>query len=163
MTMNLKEGSHCVVNRGEDLTAIDFNGDVSLVETKVIVLSTAWLEAIAAVEDSAGSDRMLMEEKAAGNKGCSGPRQSYTGLGCTARAPRRRRVAGATPFSCRGGLWWEQATDDADNGSSLTVGADVIDNDAKATVISGIAERGSEIGKVVNRVRDSNDQWGRKR
>ncbi|RWV79021.1 hypothetical protein GW17_00059913, partial [Ensete ventricosum] len=64
----------------------------------------------------------------------------------------RRRVAGATPFSCRGGLWWEQATDDADNGSSLTVGAGVIDNDAKAIVISGIAERGSEIGKVVNRV-----------
>ncbi|RWV87975.1 hypothetical protein GW17_00049982, partial [Ensete ventricosum] len=30
MTMNLKERSRCVVNRGEDLTAVDFNNDVQL-------------------------------------------------------------------------------------------------------------------------------------
>ncbi|RRT42602.1 hypothetical protein B296_00021141 [Ensete ventricosum] len=40
MTMNLKEGSRCVVNRGEDLTMIDFDDDVSLAEKKVVVLST---------------------------------------------------------------------------------------------------------------------------
>ncbi|RWW01480.1 hypothetical protein GW17_00035480 [Ensete ventricosum] len=35
MSMNLKEGGHCVINRGEDLTAIDFDGNVSLVEKLV--------------------------------------------------------------------------------------------------------------------------------
>ncbi|RRT49198.1 hypothetical protein B296_00025676 [Ensete ventricosum] len=41
MTMNLKEGSRCAANRNEDLTAIDFDDDVSLAETEVIMLSTA--------------------------------------------------------------------------------------------------------------------------
>ncbi|RRT38042.1 hypothetical protein B296_00033254 [Ensete ventricosum] len=40
MTMNLKEGSCCVVNRNEDLIAIDFDGDVSLAEKEAFVLST---------------------------------------------------------------------------------------------------------------------------
>ncbi|RWV87129.1 hypothetical protein GW17_00050911 [Ensete ventricosum] len=41
MTMNLKEGSRCAVNHNEDLTAIDFDDDVSLAEKEVIMLSTA--------------------------------------------------------------------------------------------------------------------------
>ncbi|RWV80233.1 hypothetical protein GW17_00058531 [Ensete ventricosum] len=39
MIMNLKERSHCVVNRNEDLTTIDFDGDVSLTEKEAVVLS----------------------------------------------------------------------------------------------------------------------------
>ncbi|RWV81696.1 hypothetical protein GW17_00056867 [Ensete ventricosum] len=42
--MNLKEGSCCVVNRGEDQTTIDFDGDINLVEKEVVVLSTAAVE-----------------------------------------------------------------------------------------------------------------------
>ncbi|RRT73349.1 hypothetical protein B296_00013412 [Ensete ventricosum] len=41
MIMNLKDGSRCIVNRNEDLTAIDFDDDVSLAENEVVVLSTA--------------------------------------------------------------------------------------------------------------------------
>ncbi|RRT77728.1 hypothetical protein B296_00008256 [Ensete ventricosum] len=73
MTMNLKEGSRYVVNRDEDLMTVDFDGDVSLDEKEVIVLSIAWLwrktgrwqwlGATATVEDSTGSDERLMEEK----------------------------------------------------------------------------------------------------
>ncbi|RWW88669.1 hypothetical protein BHE74_00002446 [Ensete ventricosum] len=41
MTMNLKDGSRCIINRNEDLIAIDFDDDVSLAENEVVVLSTA--------------------------------------------------------------------------------------------------------------------------
>ncbi|RRT42772.1 hypothetical protein B296_00018656 [Ensete ventricosum] len=34
MSMNLKEGGRCVVNRGEGLMTIDFGGHVSLAEKK---------------------------------------------------------------------------------------------------------------------------------
>ncbi|RRT65051.1 hypothetical protein B296_00040728 [Ensete ventricosum] len=37
MSMNLKEGGCCVVNRDKDLTAVDFGGDVSLAEKEVAV------------------------------------------------------------------------------------------------------------------------------
>ncbi|RRT83013.1 hypothetical protein B296_00018115 [Ensete ventricosum] len=37
MTMNLKEGSRCGVNRDEDLTTVDFDGDVSLAEKETII------------------------------------------------------------------------------------------------------------------------------
>ncbi|RWV87272.1 hypothetical protein BHE74_00021656 [Ensete ventricosum] len=36
MAMNLKEGSHYVVNRDEDLMAVDFDDDVSLAEKEAI-------------------------------------------------------------------------------------------------------------------------------
>ncbi|RRT54058.1 hypothetical protein B296_00041973 [Ensete ventricosum] len=39
MIMNLKQGSRYVVNRNEDLTTIDFDGDVSLTKKEVVVLS----------------------------------------------------------------------------------------------------------------------------
>ncbi|RRT37873.1 hypothetical protein B296_00058076 [Ensete ventricosum] len=32
MSMNLKEGGYSIVNRGEDLTTVDFDSDVSLAE-----------------------------------------------------------------------------------------------------------------------------------
>ncbi|RZR96670.1 hypothetical protein BHM03_00025746 [Ensete ventricosum] len=38
MTMNLKEGSRCVVNYGEDLTTVDFDDDVSLAEKEQTIL-----------------------------------------------------------------------------------------------------------------------------
>ncbi|RWW63293.1 hypothetical protein BHE74_00029539 [Ensete ventricosum] len=41
ISMNLKEGGRCVVNRDEDLTVVDFDGDVSLAEKEAAVLSTA--------------------------------------------------------------------------------------------------------------------------
>ncbi|RWW54212.1 hypothetical protein BHE74_00039216 [Ensete ventricosum] len=41
MTMNLKERSRYVVNRGKYLTTVDFDGDVSLAEKEAVVLSTA--------------------------------------------------------------------------------------------------------------------------
>ncbi|RRT66360.1 hypothetical protein B296_00021884 [Ensete ventricosum] len=44
MSMNLKDGGRCVVNCGEDVTAVDFDGDVSLAEKEGI----AWQEAGAA-------------------------------------------------------------------------------------------------------------------
>ncbi|RRT57296.1 hypothetical protein B296_00035123 [Ensete ventricosum] len=43
MTMNLNERSHCVVNHDEDLTVVDFDDDVNLVEKEVVVLSTETL------------------------------------------------------------------------------------------------------------------------
>ncbi|RWV82380.1 hypothetical protein GW17_00056125 [Ensete ventricosum] len=39
MSMNLKEGGRCVVNRDEDMVAIDFDGDVSLAEKEATVLA----------------------------------------------------------------------------------------------------------------------------
>ncbi|RZS00752.1 hypothetical protein BHM03_00030520 [Ensete ventricosum] len=41
MIMNLKDGSRYIINRNEDLTAIDFDDDVSLAEKEAVVLSTA--------------------------------------------------------------------------------------------------------------------------
>ncbi|RWV92148.1 hypothetical protein BHE74_00044833 [Ensete ventricosum] len=38
MSMNLKKEDRCVVNHGEDLTAVDFGGDVSLVEKEQTIL-----------------------------------------------------------------------------------------------------------------------------
>ncbi|RZS15088.1 hypothetical protein BHM03_00046878 [Ensete ventricosum] len=40
MSMNLKEGGRCIVNRDEDMVAIDFDGDVSLAEKEATVLSS---------------------------------------------------------------------------------------------------------------------------
>ncbi|RWW28104.1 hypothetical protein GW17_00007435 [Ensete ventricosum] len=45
MIINPNEGSRCVVNRSEDMTAVDFDNDVNLVEKEVIVLSTVQLRA----------------------------------------------------------------------------------------------------------------------
>ncbi|RWW76451.1 hypothetical protein BHE74_00015453 [Ensete ventricosum] len=142
MPMNLKEGDRYVVNHGEDLTAVDFDGYVSLAkkmqawqeeEIRHRAGATEWMEqkvsldnesegtsmagrggptatveeaedalflklqqgdwkragagrewlwrqmgrwqqlgAAATVEDLVGSDGRLMEEKAAGSRGCSG-------------------------------------------------------------------------------------------
>ncbi|RWV77073.1 hypothetical protein GW17_00062154 [Ensete ventricosum] len=41
MSMNLKEGGLCVVNRDEDLTAADFSGDVHLAKKESAVLLIA--------------------------------------------------------------------------------------------------------------------------
>ncbi|RWW47743.1 hypothetical protein BHE74_00046235 [Ensete ventricosum] len=41
MSMNLKEGGRCVVNRDEDMVAVDFGDDVSLAEKEAAVLSIA--------------------------------------------------------------------------------------------------------------------------
>ncbi|RWW50925.1 hypothetical protein BHE74_00042769 [Ensete ventricosum] len=39
MSMNLKEGGRCVVNHNEDLTTVDFGGNVSLAEKEATVLA----------------------------------------------------------------------------------------------------------------------------
>ncbi|RWV93655.1 hypothetical protein BHE74_00015478 [Ensete ventricosum] len=44
ISMNLKEGGRCVVNCGEDLTAVDFGSDVSLVEKEQTILLEPNLE-----------------------------------------------------------------------------------------------------------------------
>ncbi|RWW09875.1 hypothetical protein GW17_00026612 [Ensete ventricosum] len=44
MSMNLKEGGRYVVNCNEDLTAIDFRGNVSLAEKEAAMLSTAMVD-----------------------------------------------------------------------------------------------------------------------
>ncbi|RRT35801.1 hypothetical protein B296_00033918 [Ensete ventricosum] len=44
MSMNLKEGGRCVVNRDKDLTAVDFDSNVSLAEKEVVVLSIATVD-----------------------------------------------------------------------------------------------------------------------
>ncbi|RRT61846.1 hypothetical protein B296_00038360 [Ensete ventricosum] len=44
MSMNLKEGGRYVVNCNEDLTAVDFRGNVSLAEKEAAVLSTAMVD-----------------------------------------------------------------------------------------------------------------------
>ncbi|RWV82822.1 hypothetical protein GW17_00055641 [Ensete ventricosum] len=49
MTMNMKEGSYCVVNYGEDLTVVDFNGD-----------SASTPSAIVGAAKSAGNDEILL-------------------------------------------------------------------------------------------------------
>ncbi|RZS20376.1 hypothetical protein BHM03_00052876 [Ensete ventricosum] len=79
-----------------------------------------------------------------------GLRQSYAGLRRSARAPHRRREAGATPFLCRRILWWEQAPNDASNGSNLTMGVGTVDSNAKAAINSGTPEWSREIGKAVS-------------
>ncbi|RZS28755.1 hypothetical protein BHM03_00062393 [Ensete ventricosum] len=38
----MKKGSRCVINRNEDLMAIDFNNDIVLVEKEIVVLSIAY-------------------------------------------------------------------------------------------------------------------------
>ncbi|RZR70742.1 hypothetical protein BHM03_00001253 [Ensete ventricosum] len=63
MSMNLKEGGYCVVNRDEDLTAVDFESDVSLVEKEAAVLSTR----VASVAETIGQQ----QEGAAGRE-CNG-------------------------------------------------------------------------------------------
>ncbi|RWV85409.1 hypothetical protein BHE74_00045524 [Ensete ventricosum] len=50
-------------------------------------------------------------------------------------------------FSCRRRLWWEQAPNDAGNGSSLMVGAGAVDSDVEAAVVAG--QQSGEIGKAV--------------
>ncbi|RRT58796.1 hypothetical protein B296_00039032 [Ensete ventricosum] len=89
--------------------------------------------------------------------GWEGPRHVFSDddflvpdSGHAARVPHRRRVVGATPFLCRRILWWEQTLNDAGNGSSLTVGAGIVDIDAEATVVSGTIEWGWAIGKAVS-------------
>ncbi|RWW43952.1 hypothetical protein BHE74_00050333 [Ensete ventricosum] len=54
ISMNLKEGGCCVVNRDEDLTAVDFESDVSLVEKEAAVLSTG------APQEKESSSRWLL-------------------------------------------------------------------------------------------------------
>ncbi|RZS25621.1 hypothetical protein BHM03_00058877 [Ensete ventricosum] len=44
MSMNMKEGDHCVVNHGEDLTTIDFGGDVSLAEKEGAGMTGSWCD-----------------------------------------------------------------------------------------------------------------------
>ncbi|RRT63863.1 hypothetical protein B296_00028537 [Ensete ventricosum] len=44
MSINLKEGGSCVVNRGEDLTAVDFDSDVNLAEKEQTILLEPNLE-----------------------------------------------------------------------------------------------------------------------
>ncbi|RRT35293.1 hypothetical protein B296_00046469 [Ensete ventricosum] len=53
-------------------------------------------------------------------------------------------------FSYRRRLCWEQVSDDAGNGSSLTAGADAVDCDAEVVVVSGTTKWGREIGKAVS-------------
>ncbi|RRT70983.1 hypothetical protein B296_00033308 [Ensete ventricosum] len=75
MPMNLKEGDCYVVNHGEDLTTVDFNGYVSLAEKEDVGMvgrrDPTRDRPIAAVEDSAGSDERLMKEKVVGSRECS--------------------------------------------------------------------------------------------
>ncbi|RWV86114.1 hypothetical protein GW17_00052025 [Ensete ventricosum] len=61
MTMNLKEGSRCVVNRNEDLATIDLDGDVSLAEKEVVVLSTTVM--ILTVVDFDGNGSLAEKEQ----------------------------------------------------------------------------------------------------
>ncbi|RWW46417.1 hypothetical protein BHE74_00047655 [Ensete ventricosum] len=42
MSMNLKDRGRCVVNCGEDVTAVDFDGDVSLAEKEGIGMTRSW-------------------------------------------------------------------------------------------------------------------------
>ncbi|RWW33876.1 hypothetical protein GW17_00001381 [Ensete ventricosum] len=42
MSMNMKEGDHCVVNHGEDVTTIDFGSDVSLAEKESACMAGSW-------------------------------------------------------------------------------------------------------------------------
>ncbi|RRT69545.1 hypothetical protein B296_00017276 [Ensete ventricosum] len=62
----------------------------------------------------------------------------------------RAREVGATPFSCRRKLWWEQAPNDASNGSNLTMGVGTVNSNAEAAVNSGTPEWSREIGKAVS-------------
>ncbi|RWW75913.1 hypothetical protein BHE74_00016006 [Ensete ventricosum] len=59
MSMNLKEEGRYVVNRGEDLTVIDFDGDVSLAEKLVRhrACATEWMVARNAEPQRATTDR----------------------------------------------------------------------------------------------------------
>ncbi|RRT69087.1 hypothetical protein B296_00035007 [Ensete ventricosum] len=42
MSINMKEGYHCVVNYGEDVTTVDFDSDVSLAEKEGAGMAGSW-------------------------------------------------------------------------------------------------------------------------
>ncbi|RWW61152.1 hypothetical protein BHE74_00031802 [Ensete ventricosum] len=119
MTMNLKEGSRCAVNHNEDLTAIDFDDDVSLAEKEVIMLSTARGAVVAAATTRAiaravsrgvvGEEGELSVEKkvaVVASEGCNCNfwcREKGRGGRRTERWERRRSLVERR-------LWWEQAS-----------------------------------------------------
>ncbi|RWV88349.1 hypothetical protein GW17_00049572, partial [Ensete ventricosum] len=59
MSVNLKKEGHYVVNRGEDLTVIDFSGNVSLAEKLVWhgAVATEWMVARIAGPHRVTTDR----------------------------------------------------------------------------------------------------------
>ncbi|RWV77635.1 hypothetical protein GW17_00061510 [Ensete ventricosum] len=116
MSMNLKEGDRCVVNRNESMTTVDFSGDVSLVEKLVRHEAGAakLVEHKLLQHETSAAEEVSTD--AATERGCKRRglnRQgrttgSRTRLGRTVRAPHRRRRVATVPtgeYRCRDRGW----------------------------------------------------------
>ncbi|RZS13847.1 hypothetical protein BHM03_00045483 [Ensete ventricosum] len=86
MTMNLNEESRYVVNRDEDLTVVDSDGDVSLAEKKAIQRQSIgdkeeWPTAGAGAAAAAG-DRLAMTKAAKKRRRARLGNDGWRPLGC---------------------------------------------------------------------------------